>query len=535
MTEERIQPEAAQPNRPARRILFRLLPPALALLLLLGLLAWAHVASRDTPELLAPTVSGSAWPGGGRLFVNSLLLAGTSALIAALLGLAAGVYLGRKPASPFACLALAPLFFPPHLAAYVWRFTLEDLARLIVPTAGLWRTGLTRLLGGGWTLGALLWPIPAFAVALALHLRGNRLEEELSTLAPPGALFRRAVLPALLPALLAGSGVVFLLALADYGIPLMWNIPAQNVAAFARLAAFYEPGRALILSLPLLGTAVIGCGAGLLLMRRHGRSDVIPPRPQSVLRPGLPSGIAFGLVLLLTVAVPLGSLITSRGVLSEVRKSFLAGFEPCGWGMAIAALGASGAVMLAVSLALLCRRRRFLAWPIEFAGLALLFMPATLLCIAAVQLRALSPWVAAVYDSLWIFFIAYALRLFYLPWKLARLAQNTESTEHRDMERLLGLNRLTRLRLALGGMLRPAVFGGWLIVFAFALGEVEIASFLVQPGRQPISVFLDNLMHYGRSTTVIQWALLMLAAEILMAWLLLKTGVPAWRRLRVTT
>ena len=79
----------------------------------------------------------------------------------------------------------------------------------------------------------------------------------------------------------------------------------------------------------------------------------------------------------------------------------------------------------------------------------------------------------------------------------------------------------------------PGLSLAWLIVFAFVLGELEIATFLAQPGRQPLSVFLDNLLHYGRSTTVAVWFLLVLVAEAALAWIILFVGLSQWRKLRV--
>jgi ABC-type Fe3+ transport system permease subunit len=89
------------------------------------------------------------------------------------------------------------------------------------------------------------------------------------------------------------------------------------------------------------------------------------------------------------------------------------------------------------------------------------------------------------------------------------------------------------MRLTALGLLRPALGFSWLVVFALVLGEVELAGFLAQPGRQPISVFLDNLMHYGRSASVARWTMVVVATEVCLAWTVLAIGVKEWQRLRV--
>ena len=92
----------------------------------------------------------------------------------------------------------------------------------------------------------------------------------------------------------------------------------------------------------------------------------------------------------------------------------------------------------------------------------------------------------------------------------------------------------SRMKLRAAGPLSPALALSWLVVFAFAFGELEIASFLAQPGRQPLSVFLDNLLHYGRSATVSIWFAVTALAGVAMACLVLTAGLAQWRKLRVT-
>ena len=123
----------------------------------------------------------------------------------------------------------------------------------------------------------------------------------------------------------------------------------------------------------------------------------------------------------------------------------------------------------------------------------------------------------------------------YIPWKAGRLALGFEGREHEDASRMMGLGRLARMRLSLLGTMRGAASLGWLIVFALALGELEIATFLAQPGRQSVSVFLDNMMHYGRSSAVIQWSFILLVTEAAVAAGVLWAGSRQWRRLRVRT
>jgi len=489
----------------------------------------------------APVVSAvaaAAWPAGGRLFLGSVGLAACATALALPLAFVVGIHLGTCARATLAAVVLVPLAVPPHIGAYVWRFTLEDVAGVLMSGAAWWRSPTWRFLGAAWTLAALYWPVMALPIALGMTLRGNRVCQELATLAPPGAVFWRAVVPGLAPGLAAGAGVFFLLALPNYGVPLMWNVPSQNVAIFARLVAYRGPLQVLGLSLPLVATALLLCVAGLVWFARR-------PYGLDLTQVDLPavglhrdgwgwSAALTGVVLAATVALPLAALLGNPGVATMVGTDLVAGFGPYVWGLVLAALGATGATATGMGVAEIARRAaRVPGALIEVVGLCALFMPAAVLCMALAGVLSRPGWAGAFYDSLAVFVVAYGLRFFYIPWKALQLVARFEGRGPREVARVLGLGPLARARVAVSGVLRPALCVSWLVVFVLVLGELEIATFLVQPGRQPASVFLDNLMHYGRSAAVVQWSLALVCTEVAVAWLVLRMGLSGWRKSRV--
>ena len=473
-----------------------------------------------------------ALPAGGRLLTSSVALAGLATLMATALAFPVGVTLGRGTGVVFAGLVLLPLVTPPEVAACLWRYALTDVAALFTGNAAVAGTHAFGFFAAAWTLAATAWPLIALAVALAMRAAGNRLEMELANLAPPGTVFRRATLPGLAPALVAGAGVVFLLALSDYAVPLAWDVPSQNRAVFARLAAFFEPREVLTLALPLVIVALAVCVAGLVwVWRRPYALDLT----RATTRPGKGGVCAWlaALVLTVTVGAPVWAMFRGLDLSAVAFRDLRVGASPFLWGAILAALGASGATVAGVGLALLVRRApKWVAAVVEGAALLALFVPAAVLCLVFSGLLRSGEWLLALYNSLGVFALAYGVRFLYIPFKIVRLASAFEGQAHDRVGRLLGLPILTRLRLRLGGVL-PALSLAWLIVFAFVLGELEIATFLAQPGRQPLSVFLDNLLHYGRSTTVAVWFLLVLGAEAALAWIILFVGLSQWRKLRV--
>ena len=102
----------------------------LVALLLVGLFCLRALRQEAPAEWTVPTVAAAAWPAGGRLFLTSVALATCALALVLPLGFAVGVRLGRQGGAVLAALVLVPLAFPPHLASYVWRFLLEDVAGL---------------------------------------------------------------------------------------------------------------------------------------------------------------------------------------------------------------------------------------------------------------------------------------------------------------------------------------------------------------------------------------------------------------------
>ncbi len=509
-------------------------------LLAVGLFCLRLLEHDASAEWTVPAAAARAWPAGGRLFFTSVALAACALVLALVFGFPVGVHLGRQGGIVLTALVLVPLAFPPQLSAYVWRFLLEDVSGLFGGAGAWWRSPRWSFFGAAWTLAAVGWPVVALPVAVSMRLRGTRLEEELATLARPRAVFWGAVVPGLLPGLLAGAGVFFLLALSNYGVPLMWNVPSQNVAVFARLAAFYSPGEALVLALPLQVTALALSALGLLwLSRRPYGLDLGETQVTAGGRVGSssrPLAVLSGLVLLVTIALPAAAFVAGPRPLAMLKTNLLAGGSSYVWGLVLSGLGATGATLLGWVLATMLRRaRRGVVAVVELVGLTALFVPAAVVCMMLAGALAGPNWLSPLYDSVAVFVLAYGLRYFYIPYRMVRFVQRLEGREYRDLQRLLGLGMLRRLTLTAWGVFRPAIIVSWLIVFVLVLGELEIATFLAQPGRQPISVFLDNLMHYGRSAAVSQWAIVVVATEVVIACTVLAVGLNQWRKWQVRT
>ena len=280
-------------------------------------LVGVFLAARLVPSSPLQTAIGTTstlLPDRGRLFLYSLSLAGTATALAIALAFPVGVHLGRRGGAACAAIVLIPLMMPGQISASLWRFALTDIVRVVTGGTDAVGSHGFSFFAAAWTLAAVTYPVIALPVAMALRMRGNQLERELANVAGPRAVFLRATLPGLAPGLLGGAGVFFLLALANSSAPLMWNVPSQSRAMFSRLAAYFDPGEVLVMSLPMQAAVLVLCAGAVVWMRRRSwTSDADSAGVIRVCRGGGTDGFAPAarIVLLVTIGAPLVSLILS--------------------------------------------------------------------------------------------------------------------------------------------------------------------------------------------------------------------------------
>jgi iron(III) transport system permease protein len=98
-----------------------------------------------------------------------------------------------------------------------------------------------------------------------------------------------------------------------------------------------------------------------------------------------------------------------------------------------------------------------------------------------------------VYHTLWIIFIAYAVR--YLPYGM-RYTYSGMLQIHKELEEAAGVSgasQLTTLRRVIAPLLSPAILAGWLFIFLLGAKELAVAILLAGPRSQTIAVAMYDL------------------------------------------
>jgi len=494
------------------------------LLLALGPVAW----------LLASLPAAS--PGdvlGARplaLLGRSLGLALGSAVLSIGIGLGAALWMasGNGPLRRAArATYLAPLLLPSHAAALTWvtllgresplRWLLEALTGLSFSPYG---PGAAVLV-----LALTLFPLVALFALARLDTLEPAVVEAGRLLAPEGRVWGRGVIPMALPAALAGGALVFCLALVDFGVPAMLQVPVYAMEIQAEFAQSGDPARSTWIALPLL---LLGGGCLVAALAGARGSAVMghAASPGALHRLGVPGGLGTWMGIAVVLAVfsvggPLAVLAIEAGSPAPVWEAIRSSRAELGLSLGVAV--AAGVVAASIAFPVARRVARPGGGVLLVACLVPLAVPAPLMGIALVYLGAV-PGLASIADTGAWLVLAHVCRL--LPIALIALA-----LDHRRIDPLLheaaavhaphAFRRLLWADLPLAG---PGIVVAASAVLVFSLGEVGTTVLVAPPGYGTFSVKLFNLLHYGASEVAAGMVLCLLLLVVAALGALLSLG-----------
>jgi len=454
----------------------------------------------------------------------------TSALVAVLATLAgtALALVTERTAAPgrggLRLLVAVPLVVPPFVAAFGWARAFGPRG-LTDQVAGLSLPGLYGPVGIVVVLTVAAIPLAYLILAAALASRVEPDVERAARVSGAGPLtaVRTVTLPLLRPALLSALVVGFVFAVNAFGVPAVLGTPAgfltittrlyQDLALSADPAAFV---RAAVLAgtLVVLALAVVGSADALLGGRGATRTSL--PAGGSVTGRGGPLPVALAaLAVGVVVVVPLLALVLTaltRAVgLAPVPENWtLANFAEAidsrfVTGLTNSLVLATAAATLVVplgALAAVAARRR--ARPLATAVTIGFAVPGSALAIAV-----LLAYGGLLRNTLAIILVAYLAKFWALGHRQVAGSLDRLPPDHLRAARSSGAGPVDAVASVAVPALRPALIGGWLIVFLFALHELTMSALLYGPGTATLAVVVLNVQQLGDPTVSAALAVLL--------------------------
>lgn len=519
------------------------LPLSLTLLALAATVlypGWA-LLRRITPEVARAVLSD---PQVAKALTNSLMTAGASTALAVLVGLPLAWLLVKtdiRLRGALAILLLLPSIVPPHIGSLAW-------VQVYGP-AGL----LSRLVGslpwnlysaGGVVTLLTVYALPPIILFTASALRDlpRELEEAArASGARPLTLFRRVVLPAIAPGLLAGAATAFAAALGNFGVPAMLGIPANysvlttyiyrqitgyGVGTLGKTAAL-----SVILMLPLLPIYLAELRASRAQVASAGGGPLLtyPLRRWRPVAETLLWLLVVATGILPLIAMLLASLQPAYGVplnLATMTLQNYASVLTAGPGRALlSSLWLAGAAALidgALGLVLAYWLSR---WPSRFGQLVRFLaglpyaIPGIVLAVGTILAFIRPIFGLRLYGTGWMILLAYVARFLALTIRSASVALQSFDPALEQAGAAAGAGFWMRMRRIVIPLAAPGVLAGGMLLFLMAFSELTVSSLLASSKAPTIGVAIYNLEEGGASLQ--STALATVTVAIILAGMLL--------------
>lgn len=481
--------------------------------------------------------------------VNTVLVATGAAVIAAVAGtfLAWAVVRTDMPGRGIVeVAAIVPFISTPFIGALAWIL-------LGSPQVGLvnqfWQfLGGTGALVNIYSIGGIIFVIALYEMPFVFVMVGSALRSmdptlEEASLSSGANLFQttiRVTLPLVLPAILASSLLVFVLAAEQFGVPAVLGTPSRIrvlTTSIVETQNFYPPRYGLGASLCI--TLFVIALAGLWLQRRilAGRSFTTVggkgAQPRRI-RLGMLRWVLLGICssyLLLAVVLPFVTIFVS-----SIRTHWTADFrweqftpEHYLWvlfeypitqhailnSLFLGTVGATVTIVLCAFISFLSLRTRLPGRHLlDYLSILPLGFPGVVLAFGMLQAWINPPLV--LYGTIWILFIAYMTR--YIPIGV-RATSATLVQIHPELEessQSCGANWFQTFRHVTLPLLKPGIIAGWALLFVAFTRELSASILLYSPGQEVLSVAIYDLYQNGQFREISALAFMQIAVSLVM-------------------
>ncbi|HKJ58062.1 MAG TPA: iron ABC transporter permease [Halobacteriales archaeon] len=441
------------------------------------------------------------------VLVNSVVLVVVVTVASALIGvplafLTARTDLpGRRVVTVIAAL---PLVVPSYIGAFAFVSAFGprgEFADALAPLGVESIPSIYGLLGTALVLTLFTYPYVFLTTRAALLTFDARLVEAARTLNHSrwGA-FRRVTLPQIAPGIAAGSLLVALYTLSDFGTPAIMGFDVFTRVIYVEYNAFGRDFAAL-LSLQLLAVTAVILAIESRLSRDASAYGGAGGRTGSRMRLGAwkaPALAIVGLIALLALVLPVGILVVwlQRGSPAFAGGGFAFSWV-IGWhSVYVSVLAAAVATVAAVPVAYLAARyRSTLTTLIDRATYVGFAFPGLVLGLALVYFG--SAYAPALYQTIPLLIFAYVVR--FLPQSVGSIRSSVLQVDPRlgEAARTLGRTPMEAFRSVTLPLIAPGVVAGAALVFLTTMKELPATLLLRPTGFDTLVTYIWRVQDAG--------------------------------------
>ncbi|HVY59095.1 MAG TPA: iron ABC transporter permease [Xanthobacteraceae bacterium] len=352
--------------------------------------------------------------------------------------------------------------------------------------------------------------------------------------------------PLVTPAILSGTLLAFVNAIALFGSQAIIGLPGRIVTLPTRIYSLFdyppEYGLASALSLVfvLITVAALFLQRSFLARRSFVTLSGKGSRPQLV-DLGPARWVLFGfavLIFLIAIVAPYASLIAVslskswgldfwKGLTLHNYKFVLFEYDVTRRAIVnsliLATLAATIAVMLGAIIGWIDLRTRIPGRRLlDYAALIPLGLPGIVMAVALIQFWLAMP--IALYGTLTILLLAYTARYVPLGVRAANASLRQIDPTLEESARILGASWGYTMREVTLPLIRPGLFAGWLLVFVPAIQELSASILLFSSSSITLAVAVYNLYETGYTEPVAALAIVNVVIIAAAIWLAGRLG-----------
>ena len=481
--------------------------------------AWALLLRSDTVHTLARTVT--------------LMVTVTAGCLAIALPLAWLTVRTDLPLRRFwSVVTVLPLVIPSFVGAFLFISALGPrglLQQMLEGPLGIGRLPeIYGLAGATLTLSLLSYPYLLLTVRGAWSGLDTSTEESARSLGHgPWSTMMRVTLPQLRPAIAAGSLLVALYTLSDFGAVSLMRYPTFTWVIFQQYESSFDRSVAAVLALTLVGLALLvlaleGWSRGRRSYHRTGPGSKRRPKAVALGRWRWPAFALCGLIAGLALALPTGLLIhwLARGVMSGEPMLIL--WTAARNSVVASGLAAVAAAALSVPMAaLIVRYPGPLSRVLERASFIGYSLPGVVVALALAFFGA--NFAQPLYQTTWLLVFAYVVLLFPAALGATRASLQQVSPRLEEAARGLGRTPGQALRTVTAPLVRPGLTMGAALVFLVAMKELPATLILGPLGFETLATAVWSASSEAFFARAAAPALtLILVSSVPMAYLILR-------------
>lgn len=459
--------------------------------------------------------------------------------------------------------AVFPLLIPPFMLVIGWimltspriGFLNQAIRAVFGLSANAQGINIYTIWGMIWTLGLYLTPYVYLLVSAGFRALDPSLEDAARTSGAPWRTVLRVItLPMLKPVLLAAVLLALVLGTSEFIIPTTLGesggISVLSTAIWSEMNTF--PSQPQLASAQ--GTLLVVVGVVCLFIQRRlvargGFGSVTGKgfRPSRI-NLGRWRWVALIAVigyLLVASVLPLAAIILtsllrfwttslSAHDLTLSNYSYVLFHYPQVWtsvrnSLFLAIVGATVGILLSLILTWIVHRSASrLRYVVSYATILPLGVPGVVLAVGM-----LTAWISipvGLYGTIWLMLLAYITGYLPIGMQATTGAFHQVARELEESARVAGASWGQAMRIVIGPLIRPALVGGWLLLYVLMLRDISLSVLLYTPKTIVLSVGLLDIFDEGYYTQLAAYSMILFVLSALPLVLLGRFARPAYQR-----